>query len=613
MARGHTSGTTLTAADISQVAVRICEMWDRYNVQRRQALLLGDEARNYIFAVDVDSTSAAILPHKNRTHQPKLTEISDNLQSQYWDATLSTPDFFIFDGRMDEDKRKSKIIEDWIRSKLEAIRFRDTTGRTLISDFTNYGNVFSSVDYIRDLDDFGEIIYQGPCVTRHSALDTVMNPQATSFRSSPKIIRFLIHAAEVANWPEKYTTFDWDVEIMNKAIEVRKGDTLNDWVQVLKEHGLLMDGFSTFDEYFKQDLVEVLVYRGDMYNPETEELQRNRLIYVIDRAHTILNISNPAPIGYDGLHHAGWRQRNDNLWAQGPLDNLVSMQYRIDHLENLKADVFDIIATPVTLIQGEGVVTPDEGYSPGAEYYMGVDESVSILAPDTTALNADTQIQLYHNLMETFAGAPSESRGIRTPGEKTAFEIDRLDANASRLFVDKARAFERMLEDMLQEIFQLMLANFDGVDFIETFNDVTGQSEIDEIVLEDVQARGRFIAMGSKHWSKRNKQAVEMRDFMLGPMQDPKVRAHVDGQALSRFWERIMSLEDDKIIEPFAGVKEDIHIEMMAREEAAKMEVGAQPNEQREQFASRQGEAQDLASSPIPQGPSRTGQGPGIR
>jgi hypothetical protein len=36
----------------------------------------------------------------------------------------------------------------------------------------------------------------------------------------------------------------------------------------------------------------------------------------------------------------------------GPLDNLVGMQYRIDHLENLKADVFDLIAFPPLKIKG---------------------------------------------------------------------------------------------------------------------------------------------------------------------------------------------------------------------------------------------------------------------
>ena len=63
----------LTAEDVSEVAVRISEMWTRFNTERRNALNLNEEVRRFIYATDIDSTSAADLPHKNRTHQPKLT------------------------------------------------------------------------------------------------------------------------------------------------------------------------------------------------------------------------------------------------------------------------------------------------------------------------------------------------------------------------------------------------------------------------------------------------------------------------------------------------------------------------------------------------------------
>ena len=52
----------------------------------------------------------------------------------------------------------------------------------------------------------------------------------------------------------------------------------------------------------------------------------------------------------------------------GPLDNLVGMQYRIDHLENLKADVFDQIAYPIIKIRGD---VEDFDFEPAARIYMG--------------------------------------------------------------------------------------------------------------------------------------------------------------------------------------------------------------------------------------------------
>jgi hypothetical protein len=74
------------------------------------------------------------------------------------------------------------------------------------------------------------------------------------------------------------------------------------------------------------------------------------------------NEENPSWLGKCPIFHAGWRERPDNLYAMGPLDNLVGMQYRIDHLENLKADVFDQIAYPILKIRGD---VEDFDFEPG--------------------------------------------------------------------------------------------------------------------------------------------------------------------------------------------------------------------------------------------------------
>ncbi len=571
MSKSSDSGIVLTLTDIDNAAVRIADMWVRYNVQSTQALLLNEEARSYVLATDINTTSARILPHKNRTHQPKLTEISDNLQSQYWEATLGSQEWFEFLGIQDPDRERSMLIEAWIRSKLEAKKFRQTIGRQLLADYVFYGNAFAHVDYGIEVDDRGQLIYRGPIITRISPMDIVFNPQAVSFLKSPKITRQFIHVAVLASWPEMFPTSNFNKTLIDKAIVTRGGDTLNDWVEVIKERGITFDGFNTYDEYFKSDYVEVLIYRGDTYNPETGESKLNRVVYVIDRTLVIRDEPSTAPSGFTGLHHAGWRIRPDNLWAQGPLDNLVGMQYRIDHLENLKADVFDIIAHPVLLVKGEGVQEPEDGYAPGAVYYMGVDEQVEVLVPDATALNADNQIAQYHAHMENFAGAPPQSRGVRTPGEKTAFEVSTLESNSSKLFLDKARQFEMLLEGILQETYLLMMKNFDSVDFLETFDDLEGQDALREVSEKEIQAIGVFKAVGAKHWSRRNRETVEMREFQLGPLQDPKLRAHISGFKMAKFYEKKLRLEEDEIIEEFVGVKEDVHAQLTARAESERL------------------------------------------
>lgn len=577
MSEASESGVVLTvdANDIDEVAVRIAAMWTRYNDERRAALLLGEEARRFVFATDVNQTSAVALPHKNRTHQPKLTQISDNLQSQYFEASLSMPQFFIYETPDPKQADKARKVEAWVRTKLEQKKFRETTGRALLADYVNYGNCFASIDYKVELDDNGKLAYKGIIIERVSPMDIVFNPRAESFSKSPKLQRKLVHVAEIAAWPESFPKADFKQGTIAKALQYRQSAYVNDWVEVLKERGLNMDGFGSYDEYFKSDMAEVLIYRGDIYDPATGKTERNRVVYILDRAHVIRNAPSRAPTNFDGIHHAGWRVRNDNLWAQGPLDNLIGLQYRIDHLENLKADVFDLIAHPVIKIKGDEVSEPEGGYRPGATYYCGVEGDVEMVVPNATVLNADNQIATYHRLMETFAGAPPETQGIRTPGEKTAFEVNTLNQNATMMFVDKARNFERMLETLLKEAFELMLLNFDGADFVEMFNDITGEMELKELSLQDVNARGTFTAVGARFWSRRNRETVELNNFINGPMKDPKIRAHVNGFNLASHLNKKLNIEDAKIIEAFAGVKEDVQIQAIAQAEGQRFQENA--------------------------------------
>src|SRR3990167_6387461 len=232
------SGSLLTVADISQVAKRIAEMWDRYNVDRRVALKVGEEARQYIHAIDIDSTSAYILPHKNRTHQPKLTELSDVLQSQYYEASLSMPKFFKFLGERPEDFSNAANVEAWIRTKLEQKKFRETVGRQLIADYVTYGNAFASADYVIERDEAGNVVYRGPVVKRVSPLDIIFNPRAESFAKSPKIQRTLVHIADLAEFPSLFPNAGFDAGVIKKAVESRNHEVVNDWVEILKEAGI---------------------------------------------------------------------------------------------------------------------------------------------------------------------------------------------------------------------------------------------------------------------------------------------------------------------------------------------------------------------------------------
>lgn len=584
MAVSTTTGSTtvLSLTDIDEAAVRIGTMWDNFTRDRILALQMNEEVRSYIFATDINTTTASNLAHKNRTHQPKLTQIYDGLCTEYFNATMSEPEWFKFEGESDADNLKSKLITDILRFKLEQISFRETIGRQYCADFTAYGNVFGGVDYVEDMDNFGRLIYKGPKPYRTSPLDITFNCRASSFDKAAKVTRALMHISELSNLANQYPNSGFKPDVIAKVIKARHTAYVNDWIDCLKSRMIAMDGYGGLESYYKQDMVELLIYRGDMFNPDTGETQRNRVVYVVDRVFIIRNEPALVSNSFKGIHHAAWRPRIDNLWGQGPLDNVVGMQYRIDHLENLKADVFDIIAQPALLIKGEEVQEPVLGYGPGARYYCGNEGDVKFLVPDATALNADTQIATYHRMMEELVSFPSQKRGIRTPGEKTAFEVDTLDKDANAAFLDKARILEHMLEGILNDCYTMLLANFDESDLILVTNDITAKQEFVTLSKESIQAQGRFRAIGSRFWEARHRKVQEMQQFMQLMLTSPKTANHVSGLKTAQYFEEELGVEDAHVVSPFAGVIEDVQSQAAAEAEKQSIaqSTGIQPQQE---------------------------------
>lgn len=572
------SSIKLTLDDIDLVATRIAELYRDWNDQRQQALLLGQEVRSMIFATDINTTSNSNQDTKNRTHIPKLTELYDTLNNNYWDTVFGESKFFVFSGTTEQDRIKAKKIEAWIRSKLETKKFRQKAGRAMVADFVLYGNCFFEVDYIVELDDFNNEVFKGISIRRVSPLDIVFDASAPSFKESAKIQTKRIHLADLAELPVKYPSLNFNKELINKIIKTRASANVESWTDLLHEQNIEMDGYGSYDQYYKQDFVSVRVYRGDIFNPKTGAVQKHRIIWIADDLHTILDMENPSPTGYDGLHHVPWRQRPDNLWGMGALDNLAGMQYRVNKVENLKSDVLDLCAFPITIHKGGTTIDDINGiYRAGNAIELDIDEEISFESPNPIILQyGDQHIAQYFKLMEDFAGAPPEERGIRSPGEKTKFEVQSLSGQASKTFRDKAKVLESGLEDALQEAFELTLSNFDGEDYIEIFDDIEGKDMLEALSLEDIKAHGSFTAMGSKHWDRKNKRKIELDSLINGAFRDPKYAPHVSGWEVMQTINSDYELEDTGIVTQYKGIKEDVTNQAIAQAESQQLNANAQ-------------------------------------
>jgi hypothetical protein len=534
------AGTTVDIENIispDNLGAEIAERWRTWNMARQTKIEEWKELRNYVYATDTRTTSNSKLPWTNSTTTPKLTQISDNLHANYFSALFPNNKWMRWEASDDSSNLKSKrdIIQAYMENKVRQSDFVNTTSR-LINDYIQYGNCFATVDFVRDYTTYEDteekvVNYVGPKLVRISPFDICFNPTAPDFASSPKIIRSVMTLGEIKRKMEESLENDYLKAVFEKMMYSRSAVYGND-VDINKSQAYIADGFSTLNEYYESNYVEILTFYGDIYDSVNEEFHKNRVITVLDRAYVMSNEQNPNWLGTSPVFHAGWRERPDNLYAMGPLDNLVGMQYRIDHLENLKADVFDQIAYPILKIRGD---VEDFDFEPASRIYLGEEGDVGYLAPDATALNADFQIQTLENKMEMLAGAPREAMGIRTAGEKTAFEVNQLMTAAGRIFQHKTAHFERVfLEPILNAMLEAARRNMDYADTIRVLNDDTGIFFFEEITKEDIKGNGKIVPMGARHFAERAQRVQNLTQLYQIKAADPTVGAHLSGKEFAR-------------------------------------------------------------------------------
>lgn len=548
--------TLLMQDDASQW---VSYLWDKFNQQRREKIEEWIELRNYIFATDTSTTSVGALPWKNSTTIPKMCQIRDNLHSNYISSLFPNDDWLKWQGygKADSTKKKAKAIEAYMANKVREGHFRTEMSK-LLYDYIDCGNAFcipvfeSSYKEMAD----GTVVpdFIGPKVKRISPMDIVFNPLADSFMDSFKIIRSVKTLGEL----KKLALDEPGQAFWKEAVERREklrmdlgGYSIEDFD---KARGYQVDGFGNLYEYYMGDFIEILEFYGDYHDQSTGELSTNRVITVVDRSLMVRNETIPSWFGHAPIYHVGWRFRPDNLWAMGPLDNLVGLQYRIDHLENLKADAMDLIVHPPLKIIGD---VEQFVWGPGVEIHLDEGGDVQEVAKNLQGLvAAENNIQMYEAKMELYAGAPREAMGMRTPGEKTALEVQTLSNAAGRIFQEKITSFEiELLEPVLNAMLEISRRNMDTSDVVRVMDDDIGVKEFLTVTRDDITANGKVRPVGARHFSKQAQDLQNIIGIFSSPVGQ-MVAPHTSGKALTKFIDDVTGLKGYDIFRPNVAVFE---------------------------------------------------------
>jgi len=555
-------GKSLQLNDVlmsDDLAKQIAQTWMQWNTFRTEKISDWEEIRSYLYATDTTHTDVGALPWKNKTTFPKLTQVADNLHANYIKSLFPQRQWMVWEGydKQSEQAEKKTAIEQYMLHVTERSDFRNVTAQ-LLWDWIHYGNCFAMPEWVDnrvELDNKIQVGYVGPKLKRISPLDIVFNPIASTFSDTPKIIRKWVTLGDLQTEINRLSETDEEAQAIYDYLLEMRSNILSFGGDIQSEDEFLkIDGFNDFRSYLGSDYAEVLTFYGDLYDRNNSEFYRNHVITIVDRHKLISKKPNPSFFGTPPIYHSGWRTKPDNLWAMGPLDNLVGMQYRIDHLENLKADVFDLNAFPPLKVRG---YVDDFEWGPMERIYVSEEGDVEMVNPHFEILNANLEIDQLQEKMELIAGAPKEAMGIRSPGEKTKYEVQRLESAASRMFQSKLEAFEeQIIEPSLSGMLELARRKVTS-DEIRIFDDELKIATFLSLSADDITGNGRIKPIAARHFAEQAERVQNWAQFtQSAAYADPAVNAHLSGIAIAKMFEELLDGKQYKLFQPFVRVAE---------------------------------------------------------
>lgn len=557
----------------------IAHTWHTYDTQRQSKINDWKELRNYVFATDTTTTTNQSLPWKNSTTIPKLCQIRDNLHSNYISALFPNDDWLKWEAYSPDSAKKEvvKVIEAYMGNKTRESYFRSEISK-LIYDYIDYGNAFATVyfesSYSENSREEKTPNYIGPRVKRISPLDIVFNPYAESFDKSFKIVRALKQFGELVSTAGTQPEESLLKQALKRRTELLSFAGSHSKEDLAKVEAYQVDGFGNFWDYLQSGYVEILTFYGDIYDESSGKYLTNKRISVIDRMFVIGIEDIPSWMGKAPIYHVGWRTRPDNLWAMGPLENLVGMQYRIDHLENLKADAMDIAIMPPLVIKGE---VEQFDWRPNAEIHIDENGSVEELGKNVQwVIATENNIDKLEMRMEQYAGAPREAMGIRSAGEKTKFEVQQLQNAAGRIFQEKITTFEtELLERVLNAMLESAKRNMDSNDYVRVIDDDIGVSAFKNITKQDIAASGTLRPIGARHFAAQA-QLVQNITQLSGTNVWTQIAPHMSSVNMAKLVEDVFGLNRFQLFRPNVAISEQQETQRLASQASEDLAVEQQ-------------------------------------
>jgi len=549
------SSNDMTAADISY-------LFHEWNSYREIQMQYWEEIDRYIHNTD-NTDFESTFNHK--TFIPVAAEVHEDLQAILYSTILPHEDWLGW-RPFDNDAatvQKRKAVLSYIKHAHSMNNFEEVL-RKLIDDFTRYGNCFAQVNYenmtSENADGTSTPGYAGPSIKRISPYDIVFNPTASTFEGSVKVVRDVHSVGGFLTWVEslKDQGIDVNEEAIENAKQIHRGYSQTESNVTRKNGQYNPTGFTSIESFYKDGYIETMWFYGDIYDQNEEVVHKNRLIVVSNQKDILFDIEEPNCRIFKGT----WKPRPDNLWGQGALDNIVGMNYMVNHRENAKNDAIDRFIYPDRVYVGDVEEIYDENTNQ-IKYLTPEGGSVTDITPDASVLTFNTEIDLHEQRCRRAARLPQQLAGFRSPGEKTATEVQTLNDGAFRGFINKAQQFEKeFLEKIITAEIELARDNFNAVINVMQEDD-EGLFSFLEVTEDDLKSNGKLIPYGARRFSRMIQQQQGLQVVFSSPLSQ-FIQPHLDSYGLTKALDKVYGFEEFNMFGKFAATEEQLEQQQFA-------------------------------------------------
>jgi len=383
-----------------------------------------------------------------------------------------------------------------------------------------------------------------------SPYDICFDATAARFEDSPKIIREIVSLGEIFRRGQKGSL---DPVMVDKLLTERRNAASSDGGDDKNEQYVPL-GFGTYQEYLSGGYVELLWFYGDVYDADRQELHESRMIVVGDNSILLKDEEINTASGKPHIYRSVWQELPDNLWGMGPLENIIGLNYQVNHRENAKSEALDRLIYPDKVYIGD----VEEMYDDETDtitYLAPEGGGVNELAINTQFFSFDLHIDRLTHSARGAARLPSDLTGFRSQGEKTLGEVTALTEGGMRGFIDKAANFERTcLEMMLKAEVELAHAHF-GNAFKVPNKSESGFIEMLNVTKEDLAINGVLIPRGSKRFARKNQVLASLAQLSQSPLWQVAA-PHISGKGAADFLSELLEVQDDGMFEENAAIIE---------------------------------------------------------